>query len=154
MIKIFNDAQKFSYEQYVLQKIHNKIPENLKRNIPTVHKFSIQPYLITYPFGIPLPDYITDKCTPSGVCYSCKHLITKGLPSEMVRYFGLQLLDCLEAIHKSQIYHRDIRPSNIVIVKDNAGEEVAMLIDWESSQCSGDEVCVMNDYNNNVRQIL
>ena len=46
----------------------------------------------------------------------------------------LRILDALAAAHAAGVIHCDVRPSNVVIVNDEA-----MLVDWGSSRKSGEE---------------
>ena len=59
--------------------------------------------------------------------------------SSCVWKMGCELLDLLEALHACGICHRDVRPSNLVVVV-SGGEEYPVLIDWTSAAERGTSV--------------
>lgn len=56
-------------------------------------------------------------------------------PSDVCSVFH-QVADCLAAAHAAGVAHRDVRPENVVVVRDGYGTERAKLIDWESATTS------------------
>lgn len=44
-----------------------------------------------------------------------------------------QVADCLASAHASGVVHGDVRPENVIVVRDGYGTERAKLIDWESA---------------------
>ncbi len=60
-----------------------------------------------------------------------KKILNYGLPSEnMVKYYFIQILNSINYLHSINISHRDIKPDNIIITKDN---KKIKLIDFGSS---------------------
>jgi serine/threonine protein kinase len=51
---------------------------------------------------------------------------------------GLQLCDGLAAAHKAGVVHRDVKPGNIIVIKDYSGE-VIKLVDFGIAQVSARE---------------
>jgi ligand-binding sensor domain-containing protein/tRNA A-37 threonylcarbamoyl transferase component Bud32 len=62
---------------------------------------------------------------------SLREVIEDGaLPPERVAGLLLQLVGALEAIHRQNIWHRDVKPENVMIRKEGTPEEEAVLIDF------------------------
>ena len=60
-----------------------------------------------------------------------KKILNYGLPSEnIVKYYFIQILNSIKYLHSINISHRDIKPDNIIITKDN---KKIKLIDFGSS---------------------
>ena len=59
---------------------------------------------------------------------------TKGpLPLARARDVFVQLLSALEAVHQAGIVHRDVKPSNILLVYHSSGSPVVKLFDFGSA---------------------
>lgn len=58
-------------------------------------------------------------------------LIARGRLSarETIR-FGCQICEAIAAVHRKGVIHRDVKPSNIIVVRDPNGRESAKLIDF------------------------
>jgi serine/threonine-protein kinase len=70
-----------------------------------------QPYIaMEFVEGRPLSDLLRDK---------------KPLPTPTVLEIGIQLANALEYAHKRGIVHRDVKPSNIMMLKDSTTIKVA-----------------------------
>ncbi len=52
--------------------------------------------------------------------------------------FALQLCDALETVHAHYLVHRDVKPSNIMIVTDRLGQKQAKLLDFGLVKCPSD----------------
>jgi serine/threonine protein kinase len=52
------------------------------------------------------------------------------LPREDAVAIGLQICDALDALHRAGVIHRDVKPSNIFIVRDRDGVERLKLLDF------------------------
>ena len=60
-----------------------------------------------------------------------KKILNYGLPSDnMLKYYFIQILNSINYLHSINISHRDIKPDNIIITKDN---KKIKLIDFGSS---------------------
>lgn len=58
------------------------------------------------------------------------------LPSWDVCSVFHQIADCLASAHASGVTHGDVRPENVVVVRDGYGAERAKLVNWESASAS------------------
>jgi tRNA A-37 threonylcarbamoyl transferase component Bud32 len=43
---------------------------------------------------------------------------------------GLQLCDALQVVHRAGVVHRDVKPANIIVLRDAAGDERIKLLDF------------------------
>jgi tRNA A-37 threonylcarbamoyl transferase component Bud32 len=43
---------------------------------------------------------------------------------------GLQVCDALQAVHRAGVVHRDVKPANLVVLRDSVGEERIKLLDF------------------------
>jgi serine/threonine protein kinase len=51
----------------------------------------------------------------------------EGLPYEQVKSLAFQLLQGVEKIHKAKIFHRDLKPDNILVKLYSETDEVSEL---------------------------
>lgn len=58
------------------------------------------------------------------------------LPSWDVCSIFHQIADCLASAHAAGVTHGDLRPENVVVVRDGYGAERAKLVNWESASAS------------------
>lgn len=49
---------------------------------------------------------------------------------------GLQLCSALEAVHRAGVVHRDVKPTNIIVVRDDHGVEHVKLVDFGIARVS------------------
>ncbi len=49
---------------------------------------------------------------------------------------ALQLCNALEAVHRAGVVHRDVKPTNIIVVRDNQGVEHVKLVDFGIARVS------------------
>jgi serine/threonine-protein kinase len=59
-----------------------------------------------------------------------RRLCRGPLPPEEVVWIGKQILDALEVLSRAGIVHRDVKPHNIFLHRDEDGKEVAKLMDF------------------------
>lgn len=58
-------------------------------------------------------------------------LATRGtLPVEDTVHVGRQLCEALAAVHARGFVHRDVKPANVFLARDNLGQEVVKLMDF------------------------
>ena len=63
------------------------------------------------------------------------HLREQGaLKPEEARYYMLQILDAMCAVHDSDIVHRDLKPSNIFLCRETGGRAAVKVIDFGISR--------------------
>jgi hypothetical protein len=58
------------------------------------------------------------------------------LPSWDVCSVFHQIADCLASSHAAGVTHGDVRPENVVVIRDGYGTERAKLVNWESASAS------------------
>lgn len=58
------------------------------------------------------------------------------LPSWDVCSIFHQVADCLASSHAAGVTHGDVRPENVVVIRDGYGTERAKLVNWESASAS------------------
>jgi serine/threonine protein kinase len=68
----------------------------------------------------------------------------KASPSEKIE-ITKQLLDGLNFLHNNNIYHRDIKPNNIIVTKDNENNIIIKYIDFGFS-CKLNFTCIYSDH--------
>jgi serine/threonine-protein kinase len=49
---------------------------------------------------------------------------------------GLQLCSALEAVHRAGVVHRDVKPTNIIVIRDDQGIEHVKLVDFGIARMS------------------
>ncbi len=60
------------------------------------------------------------------------------IPIAAILHVVRQLLDGLSAAHEAGAVHRDVKPDNVMIVRDRSGEVVVKLVDFGISKSLGD----------------
>lgn len=112
-------------EVETLEHLNASLPPEARAHVPTLHRHDYDSLTIS-PRGTPLIDLLRSSESP-GRRMEIARLVVKILPA-------------LRHIHKANIAHRDIRPSNIVVARREVPgggkgdevreEEVAVLVDW------------------------
>ena len=88
-----------------------------------------------YSYEMPngLFDYAVMQYYPDG---NLSHAIKQGLTAEQKEDIATQLLEGIDFLHKHKVVHRDLKPGNILIVRD--GDKVIPLItDFGLSKAAG-----------------
>ena len=116
-----NANERFIREARLATKIHHP-------NVATLFDFSSLPdgshYMVwEYIEGTTLTDVIRGR---------------GNLSPKYAAEFSIQALKGLEAIHKVGIVHRDVSPENIMIARDEDGEETVKIIDLGIAKQWGD----------------
>ncbi len=98
-------------------------------NVATLYDFSTMPdgshYMVwEYIEGVNLGDLLRARGFLSPV-YACQ--------------IAMLVLQGLEAIHRSGVVHRDISPENVMITRNDEGEEIVKIIDLGIAKHSGED---------------
>jgi serine/threonine-protein kinase len=73
--------------------------------------------------------------------HTLKKLIASEAPLVVPRAAKLvdQVLSALEVVHRKGIIHRDLKPANLLVLIDDAGDEVVKVLDFGISKVMNDE---------------
>ena len=61
------------------------------------------------------------------------------LPPERVAYIAVQALSALEAAHRANIVHRDVKPDNIFLERTSVQTDIVKVLDFGVAKLLGDE---------------
>ena len=64
------------------------------------------------------------------------------LPPERVAFIAVQVLSALEAAHRANVVHRDIKPDNIFLERTSAQEDLVKVLDFGVAKLLGGEPSV------------
>jgi serine/threonine protein kinase len=64
---------------------------------------------------------------------------TRMLPPERVAYIAVQVLSALEAAHRANVVHRDIKPDNIFLERTDVQADIVKVLDFGVAKLLGHE---------------
>jgi serine/threonine protein kinase len=85
--------------------------------------------------------------------YVMKHIKYNSSNIDEKIYIADQLLNCLHYTHQNGIYHRDIKPDNIYIIRDSSNKPIVKYIDFGFS-CRLDFTCKYSVHNQGTMSFL
>jgi hypothetical protein len=71
---------------------------------------------------------------------SLSQLVTETGALPLPRFVGIveQLVDALEAAHRAQVVHRDLKPDNVQVLTDAAGRDLIKILDFGLARVGGE----------------
>ncbi|CAK57727.1 unnamed protein product (macronuclear) [Paramecium tetraurelia] len=82
------------------------------------------------------------------------HYLSKSLPLPLLCLIAIQTLTCLEAIHRNQIVHRNIRPKKLLL--STSGNEI-LLCDFKFAskfKLQQGSICCLENHNSNSSKLF
>jgi hypothetical protein len=117
--KDLSDAEAVQREQNALARVHHPAAVDLRDAGKTEHG---DPFIVVELFeGRTIEGLIAAR---------------ERLPSWDVCSIFHQIADCLASAHAAGVTHADVRPENVVVIRDGYGAERAKLVNWESANAS------------------
>ncbi len=135
-VKIFlhADADRVNKEHQIMETLAN-VSESIRHDC-RISRF-IRRTSIQFSDGKDRPAFVM---TPVGVPLSTRvRHASEGDWNEIARIVCTDVTTTLKHVHSAGIVHMDIRPENIVMVREADGDEHAYLIDWGLALRIGEE---------------
>jgi len=90
----------------------------------------------------------------SGVSLQKKLSNNEQIPTDQIIDYAIQICDGLEHAHSNFVFHRDVKPSNIIISTAADGKQVVKLIDFGLAKLVGFSVQKLTQTNTAVGSVM